>query len=141
MGINKKNENEPMDSLDSMNGVTNIILSAFNVPDEPITPLGPTEIEGGSKLRGGLDKNKIYSAVVAEITGKCGIPTGDVFADGPNANDKMILLIIDKIIEGFHLDSVVNVSIPAGIPVEVVGPNGTSLGATTFSGFGNGIIR
>ena len=141
MGINKKNENEPMDSLDSMNGVTNIILSAFNVPDEPIISLRPEEIEFGSKLRGGLDKNKIYSAITAEITKKTGILTGDVFADGPNANDKMILLIIDKIIEGFHLDSVVNVSIPAGIPVDVVGANGLSKGATTFSGIGNGIIR
>lgn len=145
MGNNKKNENEPMELTDSIDGVLNSLLGAFSIPEEPVLPLPPDAILYGSKLRPGLDKNKIYSEVIAEITEQCGILTGDVFADGPNANDEMILLIIEKIIEGIHLDSVVNVVIPDGIPVQVLGSNGggimLSKGATIGYGIGNGIIR
>lgn len=145
MGNNKKNENEPMEFTDSINGTLDTLLLAFSVPEEPIPPLPPDDILTGGPLRPGLDKNKIYSEVISELTEQSGIPTGDVFADGPNANDEMILLIIEKIIEGIHLDSVVNVVIPAGIAVKVEGANGggnmVSLGATIGLAIGNGIIR
>lgn len=145
MSDNKKNENEPMEFTDSIGGVLDSLLGAFSIPEEPVLPLPPLAILMGAPRRPGLDKNKIYSEVIAEITEQSGIPTGDIFADGPNANDEMILLIIEKIIEGIHLDSVVNVVIPSGIPVEVYGTNSggpmVSLGKTKGLGIGNGIIR
>ena len=145
MSNNKKNENEPRELTDSIGGVLDSLLGAFSIPEEPVLPLPPLAILTGAPRRPGLDKNKIYSEVIAEITEQSGIPTGDVFADGPNANDEMILLIIEKIIEGIHLDSVVNVVIPGGIPVQVLGSNAggimLSKGATTGLAIGNGIIR
>jgi hypothetical protein len=143
--VNKKNENEPMELTDSIGGVLDSLLGAFSIPEEPVLPLPPLAILTGAPRRPGLDKNKIYSEIISEITEQCGILTGDVFADGPNANDEMILLIVEKVIEAIHLDSVVNVVIPGGIPVQVLGSNGGGImlakGATTGLGIGNGIIR
>ena len=145
MENNKKNENESMGFMDSISSMLDGLLYAFSVPEEPVLPLPPIAILIGSNKRPGLDRNKIYSEVTSEITKRSGIPTGDVFADGRNANDAMILLIIEKVIEGIHLDSVVNVVIPPGIPVLVAGANAggpmVSLGITTGMGIGNGIIR
>lgn len=145
MSNNKKNENESNDLTYSMNGVLDTLLTAFSVPEEPCKRLPEVAILGSGEKQPGLDKYKIYSEVIDEITKRTGIPTGDVFADGPNANDEMILLIIEKIIKNIHLDSVVNVVIPAGIPVKVSGFNSggymESVGVTMATSKGDGIIR
>ena len=141
----KQDENILNSALDSLDGLLDTILSAFAIPDEPVTPLPPPLILVGSALRPGLSTEKILSKIISRQS-EAGLPVGDVFADGPNTSEAMLLIIIDEIINALLNDSVVNVVIPLGVAVSTVGVGNLgapvlSQGATTSLGIGNGIIR
>jgi hypothetical protein len=141
---NKKDENVDTGFLDSIDGVLDTILAAFSVPEEPVTPLPPPLIMIGGKIRTGISKKSIISNVIARQS-EAGLPTGKVFADGPNSNEIMIKVIVEEIVNSLLNECVVNLVIDPLIPVMVVGANGggpmVSMGYTTLYGSGNGIIR
>jgi hypothetical protein len=145
MDTTKIDENIGNDSIDSIDGVLNTILAAFTVPNIPIAPLPPPLILLGSNLRPGLSSESILSRIISRQS-EAGIVTGDVFADGPNTSEAMILIIIEEVINALLNESVVNVVIPLGIGVTTTGVGNLgapviSLGTTTTLGIGNGIIR
>jgi hypothetical protein len=141
---NKKDENQDTGFLDSIDGVLDTLLAAFKVPEEPVAPLPPPLIMLGGKLRPGISVQTIVSNVISRQS-EAGLPTGDVFGDGPNTFELISKIIVEEIVNSLLNESVVNVVIDPGIPVMVAGANGggpmISMGYTTLYGTGNGIIR
>lgn len=141
---NKKTASSSGFNLNSISGVLNLILTAFAIPDKPVSALPPPLILLGSKLRPGLSSSAIKSRIIARQS-EAGLPVGDVFADGPNTNEAMISIISDEFVNAMQTEAVVNVVLPPGISVSTVGVAAgvpvLSQGATTGMAVGNGIIR
>ena len=134
-----------MFDISTLSGVLNVILTAFSLPDEPVTPLPPPLIMIGSQLRPGLSAQAIAARIISRQS-QSGRQVGDVFADGPNNEETMELIRIEEIVNALLNESVVNVVIPPGVSVFAVGPGNlgapvVSQGFTTTMGIGNGIIR
>jgi hypothetical protein len=132
-------------NLNSISGVLNTILMAFSIPEPPVAPLPPQLIITGAKIRPGLSASSISARIISRQS-EAGLPVGDVFADGPNANEAMLTIIIDEIINALHTEAVVNVVISPGISVTTVGVGNlgapvVSQGVTNSIGIGDGIIR
>lgn len=132
-------------NLNSISGVLNVILTAFSIPDEPVTPLPPPLIIAGAKLRSGLSANNIAARIISRQS-EAGRPVGDTFSDGPNVEEAMEMIRIEEIINALHTESVVDVVIPPGVRVTTVGVGNLgapvlSQGATTANSVGSGIIR
>lgn len=132
-------------NLNSISGVLNLILSAFSIPDEPVSALPPPLIMTGAKLRPGLSSQAIAARIISRQS-ESGRQVGNVFADGPNVEEAMEVIRIEEIINAFHTEAVVNVVIPPGTAVTTVGVGNmgapvVSQGATTAMGIGDGIIR
>ena len=134
-----------MFDLGTISGVLNLILAAFNIPDEPVAPLPPPLIMIGAKLRPGLSAQAIAARIIARQS-ESGRQVGDVFADGPNNEETMEVIRIEEIINSLLTEAVVNVVIPPGVSVFTVGVGNLggpviSQGATVTMGIGDGIIR
>lgn len=132
-------------NLGNISGVLNLILSAFSVPEEPVSPLPPPLIMVGAKLRPGVSASAIASRIIARQS-ESGRQVGDIFADGPNNEEAMELIRIEEIINAVLTESVVNVVIPPGIAVSTIGVGNlgapvVSQGVTTSMAIGDGIIR
>ena len=133
-----------MFNIFNITGVLNLILTAFSMPDEPISPLPPPLILAGANLRPGLSAKSIAARIISRQS-ESGRQVGDIFADGPNVEETMELIRIEEIINALLTESVVNVAIMPGISVTTVGGNAggpvVSQGITTTIGTGSGIIR
>jgi len=131
-------------NLSSMNGILNLILSAFQIPETPAEPLPPPLIMAGAKLRPGLSAQGIASEIISKQSDS-GRVVGNVFADGPNVEEAMELIRIQEIINAILTQSKVEVVIPPGISVTAAGGNAggpvVCQGATTSMAIGDGIIR
>ncbi len=143
---NKKDtKNTTKFNLNSISGVLNLILAAFSIPDEPVSPLPPPLIMLGAKLRPGLSSQAIAARIISRQS-EAGRPVGDVFTDGPNVEEAMEVIRVEEIINALHNEAVVNVVIPPGVQVSTIGVGNlgapvVSQGATTGMGVGDGIIR
>jgi len=132
--------------LSSINDVLNVILCAFDIPEEPVKPLPPPLILTGSYLRPGLSAEGIAKIIISRQAKDAGRQIGDVFADGSNVEERMEVIRVEEIINALLNDAVVNVVIPPGVSVTTVGVGNLgaaviSQGVTTTMGIGNGIIR
>ena len=131
-------------NLSSMNGILNLILSAFQIPETPVEPLPPPLVMVGDKLRHGLLAQPIASEIISKQS-DAGRVVGNVFADGPNVEEAMELIRIQEIINAILTQSKVEVVIPPGISVIAAGGNAggpvVCLGVTTSKAIGDGIIR
>jgi hypothetical protein len=132
-------------NLSSINGVINLILSAFKLPQPPVEPLPPPLIMVGANLRPGISAKEIASRIISRQS-EAGLPVGDIFADGPNSNEAMLVIQMEEIINSLLNESVVNVVISPGVRITGVGVGNLGApvviqGVTTAIGIGNGIIR
>jgi hypothetical protein len=132
-------------NLSSINGILNIILSAFSIPQTPVEPLPPPLIMVGAKLRPGLSAQSIASEIISKQSDS-GRVVGDVFADGPNVEEAMEVIRVKAIMDSILNEAKVDVVIPPGVSVSTVGVGNlgapvVSQGATTSMGIGDGIIR
>lgn len=131
-------------NFSSINGVLNLILSAFSIPEPPIEPLPPPLIMIGAKLRPGISAQSIASEVISKQS-DAGRVVGDVFADGPNVEEAMELIRVQQIVSTILNEAKVDVVIPPGVSVVAVGGNAggpvVCNGFTTSMGIGDGIIR
>ena len=142
---NKKTKGDNGFNINSISGVLNLILTAFSIPTEPVTPLPPPLILTGAKLRTGLSASAIAARIISRGS-EAGVPVGDVFADGPNTTEALEAIRIEEIINALHTEAVVNVVLQPGIAVTTIGVGNlgapvVSQGATTSLGIGDGIIR
>ncbi len=132
-------------NLGSINGIINIILGAFSIPQTPVTPLPPPLILSGGKLRPGLSAQSIAADIISKQS-DAGRVVGDVFADGPNVEEAMELIRVQQIVEALLTEAVIDIAIQPGIAVATVGVGNLgapvpSQGATVSIGTGVGIIR
>jgi hypothetical protein len=132
-------------NLNSINGVMNTILAAFNIPSPPVAPLPPPLITFGAKLRPGLSAQSIAAEIISKQS-DAGRVVGDVFADGPNVEEAMELIRVKAIVDALLTEAKVDVVINPGISVSTVGVGNLGVpvvgqGATTSIGIGDGIIR
>jgi len=142
-------ENKPIQSsgfnLRSINGILNIILSAFSVPETPSEPLPPPLIMTGAKLRSGMSSQGLAADIISRQS-DAGRVVGDVFADGPNVEEAMELIRVQQIVNMILNEAKVDVVIPPGVAVKTVGIGNLgapviSQGATVAMAIGDGIIR
>jgi hypothetical protein len=132
-------------NLSSINGVLNLILSAFSIPQTPVEPLPPPLIMVGAKLRPGLSAQSVASEIISKQSDS-GRVVGDVFADGPNVEEAMEVIRVKAIMDSILNEAKVDVVIPPGVAVSTVGVGNlgapvVSQGATTAMAIGDGIIR
>jgi hypothetical protein len=132
-------------NLSSISGVLNVILSAFKTPNPPVEPLPPPLIMVGAKMRPGVSAKEIASRIISRQS-EAGLPVGNLFSDGENTTEAMLLIQIEEIVNSILTESVVNVSIPPGVPVLTIGTGNlgfpvVSQGITTAFAVGDGIIR
>lgn len=132
-------------NLNSINGVINTILAAFNLPSIPVAPLPPPLITFGAKLRPGLSAQSIASEIISKQS-DAGRVVGDVFADGPNVEEAMEYIRVKAIVEALLNEAKVDVVINPGVSVTTVGVGNLGApvvgqGSTTSIGIGDGIIR
>lgn len=132
-------------NINSISGVLNTILTAFNIPEEPVSPLPPPLILTGANLRTGLSAQAIAARIISRQS-EAGRQVGNVFADGPNVEEAMEVIRIEEIINSILTESVVNVVIEPGTSVTTIGVGNMgapviSQGATINMGIGSGIIR
>lgn len=131
--------------LGSITSILNIILSAFNIPKQPVTPLPPPLLLVGAKLRPGITASEIASRIISRQS-EGGLVVGDVFGDGPNTAEAMELIRVEEIINAILTEAKIEVVIPPGVAVSTVGVGNLgvpviSQGATTNIAVGSGVIR
>lgn len=129
----------------SIDGILNIISTAFETPEEPLTPLPAPLLLVGGQLRTGLSADDIASKIIARQS-EAGLIVGDVFADGQNTAQAMELIRIEEIIKALLNDAKIEIVIPPGIAVSTIGVGNlgapvASQGVTTNLGIGVGVIR
>jgi len=132
-------------NLGSINGIMNIILGAFSIPQTPVTPLPPPLVLSGGKLRPGLSAQSIAADIISKQS-DAGRVVGDVFADGPNVEETMEYIRVQQIVNALLTEAVIDVAVQPGIAVNTIGIGNLgapvpSQGATTSIGTGVGIIR
>lgn len=128
-----------------LGNVLNIILAAFAIPKKPIAPLPPPLIMIGAKLRSGVSPSTVAARIIARQS-EAGIVVGDVFGDGPNTQEAMLVVVIEEIMNSLLTEAKVDVVIPPGISVMTIGVGNlgapvVSQGVTTSLAIGDGIIR
>lgn len=131
--------------LGSIGSILNIILSAFSVPKQPVTPLPPPLLLVGSKLRCGITASEIASRIISRQS-EAGLVVGDVFGDGANTAEAMELIRIEEIVNAILTEAKIEVVIAPGVAVATVGVGNLgvpviSQGATTNIAVGTGVIR
>lgn len=128
----------------SMNGVLNLILAAFQIPETPAEPLPPPLVMVGAKLRPGLSPQSVASDIISKQS-DAGRVVGNVFADGPNVEEAMELIRTQEVINAILTKAKIEVVIPPGIAVTAAGGNAggpvVCQGVTTSMAIGDGIIR
>lgn len=132
-------------TLASITTVLDLILSAFEIPKVPVTPLPPALILSGGKLKPGLIPSEITSRIITRQTEAGGV-AGDVYDDGVNIAELMELIRVEEIIGSILLEAKVEIVIPPGIPVVVTsinapGPPITSVGQSVAIASGWGVVR
>ena len=132
-------------NLSSISSIIDIIISAFKIPKEPVTPLPPPLILAGANLRPGITSSSIAARVISRQS-EAGMVVGDVFADGPNTSEAMELIRIEEIVNALLTEAKIEIVIPPGIGVTTVGVGNLGLpvisqGTTTSPAVGSGVIR
>lgn len=147
INTNKKSEIATSDNvnLSSISSILNIVLSAFSIPKQPVTPLPPPLLMIGAKLRPGITSSSIAARIISRQS-EAGLVVGDVFGDGPNTAEAMELIRIEEIINSLLTEAKIEVVIPPGVAVATVGIGNLgapviSQGSTTSIGVGSGVIR
>jgi len=116
------------------------VLSTVIEPDEALNPIPVALIISGSELKKGLSAQKITKRVLAELP-SIGACTGDLPDGSANVMDKVIELIVTKIIEALLTECVIEVGVPAGIPITGTCILGPVQGATSKNTKAKGIVR
>jgi len=145
VNTNKKSENVTDIGLGSISSILNIILSAFNIPKTPVSPLPPPLLLVGANLRPGITASEIASRIISRQS-EAGLVTGDVFGDGPNKSEAMELIRIEEIVNSILTEAKIEIVIPPGISVTTIGIGNLgapvlSNGVTTNIAVGSGVIR
>lgn len=146
INTDKKSETTT-DNIDfgSISSIIEVILAAFSVPDEPLTPLPPPLLVTGANLKPGLSTSNIASRIISRQS-EAGLIVGDVFADGPNRSEAMELIRIEEIINAIQTEAKIEIAIAPGVGVTAIGPGNLGSpvvvnGVTTTIASGTGVIR
>jgi hypothetical protein len=155
INVDKKIEPSDITNIDDIGGIetTNgsigniidIILSVFNLANEPLPPLPPPLLLTGANLRPGLSVTDIASRIISRQS-DAGLQVGDVFGDGPNVAEKMELIRIEEIVNALQTEAKIEICIPPGLPVTTIGVGFLGIpvisnGTSTTIGSGAGVIR
>jgi len=136
---------ESKDDFSSIGNIINLIMGAFDAPEEPLPPLPPQLLLLGSNTRPGLSPRGVASRIIARQV-DAGAPVGNLFTENGNISELMELIRIEEIIKALQMTSKIEVVIPPGVQVTTIGVGNLggpviSQGATTNIAIGTGVIR
>jgi hypothetical protein len=127
-----------------INKITDVLLSAFNMPSAPVSPIPPILVLSGSNLRSGLSARAIASRIISRQS-EAGAPVGAMPDGSPNISEAMEVIRMEELINALVTESRIEIAIYPGVPVTAVGANSGGPvvvnGATISYGKGFGIIR
>lgn len=105
------------DELDfgSIESIINVLQTALELPNTPIQPIEPPLLTVGAKLRPGLSAKKIVSRIISRQS-EAGLPVGNIFADGPNTSEAMLVIIIEEIVNSLLTEAKIEITIPPVAP-------------------------
>ena len=131
-------------SFSSLSSILSIIGAAFNLYKTPATTLPPPLILTGGNLRSGMSARDLGARIISRRS-EAGLPSGDIFPDGPNTDEVMAKIITEEIISMILTEAVVQVAIQPGqlVTGSGVGNLGAPIavqGSVTTIGTGKGII-
>lgn len=124
--------------------VLEVVLSAFNMPTTPMTPIPPPLLLVGANARSGLSARNIASRIISRQS-EAGAPVGPMADGSKNVSEAMEVIRIEEIINALITEAKIEIIVPPGVPIVGVGGNAGGpvvvQGATTSYGQGSGIIR
>ena len=129
----------------SISNIIQIVITAFKLPQQPVTPLPPPLIMLGGSLRTGISSKQITSRVISRQS-EANAPSGDIWGDGANPMEGLISIMCEEMVNAIQTEAKVDVVVPPGIPITAVGVGNLgapviSQGYTTSYKQANGIIR
>lgn len=129
----------------SISNIIQIILAAFQLPQQPVTPLPPPLVMLGGSMRTGLSSKQIASRIISRQS-EAGAPSGDIWGDGENPMEGVITIMCEEVVNAIQTEAKVDVVVPPGIPLTSIGAGNlgapvVSQGYTTSYKQANGIIR
>jgi hypothetical protein len=131
-------------NLSSISGVLKLILAAFSLPQQPAQTIPPQLIFLGAKMRTGVSAKTLASRTISRRS-EAGLVTGDVFADGPNAEEAMEVIRCEELINMLTTEARIDSVLDPGVMVTTIGVGNLGIpvvsnGATTNVGTVTGII-
>jgi hypothetical protein len=127
-----------------INKIIDIVMSAFNMPSTPLTPIPPPLLLTGSNTRSGLSARNIASRIISRQS-EAGAPVGAMIDGSRNISEAMEVIRVEEIVNALLTEAKIEIIVPPGVPVTAVGANAGGpvvvQGATTSFGQGAGIIR
>jgi hypothetical protein len=124
--------------------IIDIVMSAFNMPSTPLTPLPPPLLLSGGNSRSGLSARNIASRIISRQS-EAGAPVGAMIDGSKNISEAMEVIRIEEIVNALITEAKIEIIVPPGVPIVGVGGNAGGpvvvQGATTSYGQGAGVIR
>lgn len=129
----------------SISNIIQIVLAAFSMPQQSVTPLPPPLIMLGGSMRTGMSSKQLASRVISRQS-EAGAPVGDIWGDGENVMEGLITIMSEEVVNMIQTEAKVDVVVPPGIPLTAIGAGNfgapvVSQGYTTSYKEANGIIR
>lgn len=124
--------------------ITEVLISAFNMPSAPVSPIPPVLVLSGANLRTGMSARNIAARIISRQS-EAGAPVGPMPDGSPNVAEAMEVIRVEELLNSLITESKLEIVIYPGVPVTAVGANvgGPVVvnGATTSYGKGVGVIR
>ena len=124
--------------------ITEVLISAFNMPSAPVSPIPPVLVLSGSNLRTGMSARNIAARIISRQS-EAGAPVGPMPDGSPNVAEAMEVIRVEELLNSLITESKLEIVIYPGVPVTAVGANAGGPvvvnGATISYGKGVGVIR
>ena len=130
--------------MSGIKSILTLIQGAFNTPQAPLSSLPPPLLSVGANMRTGLSAEAISARVISRFE-EIGVSAGPNSDGSDNIMSKLVVVMVEEIINSLLTESKVEISINPGIPVSSMGANiagpVASTGISTSFASGAGVIR
>jgi hypothetical protein len=113
--------------------IVEILMSNINLSANPPNDLPPLLIAYGGGNKNGLSARKIVKKIISRKT-EAGAPIGPLSDGSDSVEEKMMLIMVEEILEALIGDAKIQVAIPLGTQITATGLDATGT-PVTVTGF------